>query len=190
MFSDWGIMINNAMFQRNGRAGYVLKPLALREANKQQLSKRTTHLLKVTIISAQQLPRPKDSSGHEIEKGFIDPYVDVSMHAPDWTQFPLVPDDTSMHNPSSTTAHNGGGSSARMVCHKTGVVKNNGFNPVWEESFSLPFDCVAGMKDLIFVRFEVKQENKDDDEPLAQYVVSLGSLLPGTLYSSFGTTWF
>lgn len=177
---DLGIMINNAMFQRNGRAGYVLKPLALREANKQLLSRRTTHLLKVTIISAQQLPRPKDSSGHEIEKGFIDPYVEVSVHAPDWSQFPLIPDNANVHNNSpSTNGHNGGGPSPRMMCHKTGVVKNNGFNPVWEESFSLQFDCVEGMKDLIFVRFEVKQENKDGDESLAQYVISLGSLLPG-----------
>lgn len=79
----------------------------------------------------------------------------------------------------NTAGPQAGATSARKVFHKTGVVKNNGFNPIWEESFSLPFDCVGEMKDLVFVRFEVKQENRDDDEPLALYVISLGSLLPG-----------
>lgn len=175
-------MINHAMFQRNGRAGYVLKPLALREASdKQILSKRTNHFLKVTIISAQQVPRPKDSSGREIEKGIIDPYVEVSVHVPDWTHSPFLPDETPVnYSPPSGATAGQPATSARKVSHKTGVVKNNGFNPVWEESFSLPFDCVGDMKDLVFVRFEVKQENKDDDEPLALYVISLGSLLQGT----------
>lgn len=68
---------------------------------------------------------------------------------------------------------------------KSGVVKNNGFNPVWEEDLSLPFDCVGDMRDLIFVRFAVKQEDKEDDEPLAVYCSSLGSLNLGTLFPIF-----
>ena len=45
----------------------------------------------------------------------------------------------------------------------------------------LPFDCVGGMLDLIFVKFTVRQEGKDDDndEPLAIYCVPLGSLREG-----------
>ena len=62
---------------------------------------------------------------------------------------------------------------------KTSVVKNNGFNPVWEQSISLPFDCVGDMLDLVFVRFAVKQEDKDDEEPLALYCTSLASLNSG-----------
>ena len=42
-------MINHAMFQRNGRAGYVLKPLALRTSDKQVLAKRTNHFLNITV---------------------------------------------------------------------------------------------------------------------------------------------
>lgn len=41
-------MINHAMFQRNGRAGYVLKPLALRMHDKELLSRRTQHSLDIT----------------------------------------------------------------------------------------------------------------------------------------------
>ena len=58
-------------------------------------------------------------------------------------------------------------------------MKNNGFNPVWDEGLSLPFDCVGDMLDLIFVRFAVKQEDKADGEPLAVYCTSLGSLEHG-----------
>ena len=49
-------MINDAMSRRNGKAGYVLKPQALREVHKDMLTHRTKHCLEVHVISAQQLP--------------------------------------------------------------------------------------------------------------------------------------
>ena len=48
-WSDLGYMINHAMFQRNGRAGYVLKPLALRSNDKTLLAKHTSHTFDVTV---------------------------------------------------------------------------------------------------------------------------------------------
>jgi phosphatidylinositol phospholipase C delta len=42
-------MINQAMFQRNGRAGFVLKPEALRCPEKTLLSNRTQHFFDVTV---------------------------------------------------------------------------------------------------------------------------------------------
>ncbi|KAI0672187.1 1-phosphatidylinositol-4,5-bisphosphate phosphodiesterase 1 [Trametes maxima] len=174
---DLGYMINHAMFQRNGRAGYVLKPLALRNADKQMLAKRTNHLLNISIISAQQLPRPKDSQGREIiDKSVIDPFVEVSIHIPDWTHSPFLPDATADAYSPPTAGNAVSATSARTVTCRTGVVKNNGFNPVWEQEICLPFDLVGDMKDLVFVRFSVKQEDKEDDEPLAVYCASLGSL--------------
>lgn len=180
---DLGYMINHAMFQRNGRSGYVLKPLALRTPRKELFSKRTTHLLEVAVISAQQLPRPKDASGREIiDKSIRDTFVEVSIHVPDWTSAPFLPE--SANTPNATYSPPSGGNltsatSARTISYRTGVVKNNGFNPVWEEKLKIPFDCVADMKDLIFVRFCVKQADKEDDEPLAVYCASLGSLQHG-----------
>jgi phosphatidylinositol phospholipase C delta len=47
--SDLGYMINHAMFQRNGRSGYVLKPLALRSQDKSLLNKQTRHYLDITV---------------------------------------------------------------------------------------------------------------------------------------------
>ena len=83
---DLGYMINHAMFQRNGRSGYVLKPPAVRLSQKKELlSKRTLHSFEVTIISAQQLPRSTDASGLEVlDKGIVDPYVEVTLYIPDW----------------------------------------------------------------------------------------------------------
>jgi phosphatidylinositol phospholipase C delta len=49
LWIDLGYMINQAMFQRNGRAGYVLKPDALRLSEKGLLSKRTQHFFDVTV---------------------------------------------------------------------------------------------------------------------------------------------
>jgi phosphatidylinositol phospholipase C, delta len=201
---DLGYMINHAMFQRNGRSGYVLKPLALRDRerernqqNKDLLMKRTNHYFDVSIISAQQLPRPKDSSGREIvdsSKPIVDPFVEVSLHVPDWTTYAPHTRSSSPNtspNPNSKPngrdmegdlemIHPGEGTStataARTISHRTGVVKNNGFNPVWEEKMRIPFDCVGNMRDLIFVRFAVRQGDKEDAEPLAVYCASLGSL--------------
>lgn len=163
-------MINDAMFRRNGKAGYVLKPQALREVAKESLIRPTSHRLKVRVISAQQLPRPRNSQGREIlDKvvfggGVMDPYVEVSLLVPDWTQ------------------------SAKLGSEKTKVVKNNGFNPVWDELFSMTFDCFGDMKDLVFLKFAVKVEGQDSDEPLAQYVTPLGCLRQGVLIFRYRET--
>ncbi|KAG1807342.1 PLC-like phosphodiesterase [Suillus subaureus] len=173
---DLGYMINHAMFQRNGRAGYVLKPLALRTHDKELLSRYTQHSLDIVVISAQQLPRPKDSLGHEImDKSMVDPYVEVSIHIPDWPH-------ASHHHSSSSPATpppSSTGSTGRLLSRRTNSVKNNGFNPVWQEALSLPFDCVGDMFDLIFVRFAVRRDGDNDEEPIAVYCVSLGSLAMG-----------
>ena len=50
---------------------------------------------------------------------------------------------------------------------------------MWEEALSLPFDCVGDMRELVFVRFAVKEEGEDEKEPLAVYCISLGSLQQG-----------
>ncbi|KAH0589685.1 hypothetical protein H2248_005408 [Termitomyces sp. 'cryptogamus'] len=204
---DLGYMLNHAMFQRNGRAGYVLKPPALLgpapppppastpihphhphqhprshspapssasgsgfspPLQKDLLFKHTKHHFDVSIISAQQLPRPKDSSGREIvDKNLVDPFVEVSIHVPDW------PSTTGMGTLPTTPTP------SRAHTYRTGVVKGNGFNPVWEEKLRIPFECVGDMQDLVFVRFVVRANEKEDVEPLAVYCASLGSLGAG-----------
>ena len=183
-------MINRAMFQRNGRAGYVLKPLALRSTgDKQLLGFHTSHRFEVTIISAQQLPRPKDSSGRDIiDKSTVDPFVEVSLHIPDWPEAPRSR-RASLTTPNAPPATAAPVTPARTLVQRTGVVKNNGFNPVWEQQLSIPFDVVGDMRELVFVRFAVKQEGMVDEEPLAVYCASLGSLNMGECWLMRGRAW-
>lgn len=42
-------MMNYAMFQRNGKSGYVLKPDVLRIKDKESFKKRTKHFLDITV---------------------------------------------------------------------------------------------------------------------------------------------
>lgn len=178
---DLGYMINHAMFQRNGRAGYLLKPEALRLADKGALARRTLHHLDVTIISAQQLRRPKDSTGHEIiDRNIVDPYVEVSIYTPDWTHFSSSSSSSSSgsSSPSASSGSNGSGAT-RAITARTSSVKNNGFNPVWQESLRLTFECAADLLDLVFVRFTVLRDGENDGEPIAVYCVNLASLAMG-----------
>ncbi|KAF8189191.1 PLC-like phosphodiesterase [Mycena galopus ATCC 62051] len=174
---DLGSMMNHAMFQRNGGAGYVLKPRALRLPNqKDLLAKKTEHLLEVTIVSAQQLPSPKDASGSASAAVSVDPLVEVSIHVPDWSGFQSRQWGATgvLATPPSSP------SSLSAIAYRTSSVKNNGFNPVWEEKLRIPFSCVGDMTDLVFVRFAVKQDgSKDDDEPLAVYCAPLACLQQG-----------
>ncbi|KAJ6581272.1 PLC-like phosphodiesterase [Mycena capillaripes] len=177
---DLGYRINQAMFMRRGRQGYVLKPPALRDPHFEDLRKHTKHFFDVTIISAQQLPRPKDSSGKEIlEKSIVDPYIEVALHIPAWSHSPFLPNDKSYTHVPPSDASAGSGTSARTISYCTPAVKNNGFNPMWQEELCLPFDCIGGMKDLIFVEFIVKQDKKPDADPLASYIAPLSSLQHG-----------
>lgn len=62
---DLGYMINHAMFERNGRAGYVLKPLALRTPDKELLSRHTQHSLDITVCFRHYTSDdPNESIGH------------------------------------------------------------------------------------------------------------------------------
>ncbi|KAG9317908.1 PLC-like phosphodiesterase [Chiua virens] len=198
---DLGYMINHAMFQRNGRTGYVLKPEVLRKtedprkSDKEHLHHHTRHYLEVIVISAQQLPRPKDAMGHEITDRHVDPYVEVSVHTPDWNHpsssssflSPPVPGPHSRSATSTSSATSSASATKDSHVHahrsvttmRTSAVKNNGFNPVWQETLRLPFECVGDMSDLVFVRFTIQRDGESDGEPIAVYCVSLGSLAMG-----------
>jgi phosphatidylinositol phospholipase C delta len=46
---DVGFAFNAAMFARNGRSGYILKPDALRSRNKELLAQKERHILQLTV---------------------------------------------------------------------------------------------------------------------------------------------
>ncbi|EPQ27478.1 uncharacterized protein PFL1_05016 [Pseudozyma flocculosa PF-1] len=91
---DLGFELNQAMFARNGRCGYVLKPPALRikEQAKSSSGQRLRFCIDLEIISAQQLPRKGRDTAKEKESDDrepIDPFVSVSIMVPEcWGRQP------------------------------------------------------------------------------------------------------
>ncbi|KAK4046979.1 hypothetical protein OIO90_006371 [Microbotryomycetes sp. JL221] len=175
---DVGMELNTAMFARSGRSGYVLKPELLRkkgfEKDKTALIKSEKFRLELEILSAQQLPRPRDSSSaSETEMMMVDPFVEVSLYQPGVVQ---------------------------PIKRRTKVVTGNSFNPIFKTSMTIEFSShpAHGMLDLVFLRLEVlnakgnikaaKEEGKGDF--LGAYTVSVGALLPGyrhvPVYDAYG----
>merc|ERR1712029_707378 len=96
-----------------GNSGYILKPDFLRDPivnysplSPSGLDDRYSIQLKIRVISGLSLPKP----GAAVEGEVIDPYVKLRIRG--------HPDDKVDSNKG-----------------KTEVVKNNGFNPVWNQEF-------------------------------------------------------
>ncbi|KXN88958.1 1-phosphatidylinositol 4,5-bisphosphate phosphodiesterase delta-4, partial [Leucoagaricus sp. SymC.cos] len=161
---DLGYVINHAMSQRNA-------------AHSPDKRRKNRHVLKITIIPAQQLPRVKikDGSGHEVLEGrSVDSYVEVSLHVPEWTYCvsptllstsTFVPSTSTISNttrtPQPETPLQFTTTSPEMHTLRTHTIKNNGFNPIWNQTLSIPFDAPTqpGMLDLMFLRLLVEQES-------------------------------
>jgi phosphatidylinositol phospholipase C, delta len=190
-------MINQAMFLRNGKSGYVLKPASLRPGEhkiKDVVSRRKIYALDVTIISAQQLPRPRDKDGRDIvDKSTMDPYVRVTLYVPDWPGVPksaLSQEEKELlttqaiaqsinptkslslrrsmdHKPASGSSRyvlQSSSTPAKVIRLQTDAVKNNGFNPAWQTCLKLRFEVAGDMLDLVFIRFSIRNEGDAEDE--------------------------
>jgi len=67
------------------------------------------------------------------------------------------------------------------------VIKND-FNPIWQESLSISFDCVGGvskkggggMLDLVFVEISVRRNSDEEGEPVAIFCAPLSSIELGS----------
>ncbi|KAK9321431.1 PLC-like phosphodiesterase [Lipomyces orientalis] len=120
---DLGLQMNDAMFACGQRTGYVLKPEELRTVYAKHMTTLRQRRVgfSIDIISAQQLPRPKDAKPDDS----FDPSVEVEIFSPS-----SVP--------------------RRM---KTRVVRNNGFNPIWNERWSVELE--GPLIELSFVRLQV-----------------------------------
>ena len=120
--------------------------------------------------------------GHEIMDKHVDPYVEVSVHTPDWSH---PSSSSSFLSRSTSSASSSSSSTSHVHAHRsvttmrTSSVKNNGFNPVWQETLRLPFECVGDTRDLVFARFTIQRDGESDGEPIAVYCISLGSLAMG-----------
>ncbi|KAF8937226.1 Phospholipase C [Haplosporangium gracile] len=150
---DRGMQMNNAMFTMNGHCGYVLKPEALRLGageicnHDKAPSFVKTYPVDVTLEIISAQQLPRPN---EAQSGdVIDPVCEVEM---------LVP-----------------GQSA--IKYKTRHVNDNGFNPLWQESFKFRVDYEHHQ--LVFFRFVVQDEDIKFSDLIASYCISLDCLQEG-----------
>lgn len=146
---------NDGKFQDNGGIGYILKPQFMRESTitfNPEIKPKSSKTLELTIISGWQLPKVVEKENQKPGQGeVIDPYIKVSI--------------------------NGIASDRKSV--KTKVVKNNGFNPVWDASFKIPISN----QDLATVTFVVSDADLvSADDFVAQYSLPLYCIRDGYRY--------
>lgn len=165
---DLGMQFNQAMFAggKDG-SGYVLKPRAFREiqmVSEELATKRERKNVSFTIdiISAQQLMRPVNLG----ERRTVDPYVEIEVF--------LADDKRDKQDANGLPLR-------RPLRYRTHVIRENGFNPVYDRKFS--FDVRTKYPDLVFVRWSVKLSDggaQNDRSPaVATYTAKLTSLKQG-----------
>ncbi|CAN8095763.1 unnamed protein product [Discula destructiva] len=165
---DLGMQFNQAMFAggKDG-SGYVLKPRAFREiqmVSDELATKRERKLVSFTIdvISAQQLMRPNNLG----ERRTVDPYIEVEVFSADDKRDKQDAQGQSLRRP---------------LKKRTQVIRENGFNPEFNKTFS--FDLRTKYPDLVFVRWSVKLSdggNYNDRSPaVATYTAKLTGLKQG-----------
>eukprot|EP01135_Chromosphaera_perkinsii_P002522 Nk52_evm38s224 gene=Nk52_evmTU38s224 len=143
---DTPMQLNNALFKCNGMCGYLLKPSFLLEAGSQ-----SCRPLKVTIqvISAQNIPKPEGKTKGEI----IDPFLSIELY-------------DGLDSSSSTD----------LTVFKTKVVDNNGFNPIWNETFTFE----TKYPELAILRFCLcDHDTMSNNDFIGQYAVPVASMREG-----------
>jgi len=159
--NDQGCINNDAFFMRNGRCGLVLKPPALQRGSTQKWgpnppqSPAASFLgggagkgkVTLTIISAQNLPKDGYNISDKVGE-VIDPFVRVTVD----------------------------GFDADTKSYETGVVRKNGFNPVWNETFSFEV-CNPEFAIVTFQVYDADFWSAEDY--IAHFGCNVHSLRPG-----------
>ncbi|KAM8934044.1 1-phosphatidylinositol 4,5-bisphosphate phosphodiesterase delta-4 [Pelodytes ibericus] len=143
--------LNDGLFRQNGRCGYVLKPLFMRQLettfNPDQPKDNDGFSpvnLSVLVMSAQQLPKVENSK----EGSIVDPLVRVEIFG--------VPMD--------------------QMKQETKYIENNGFNPIWYETLQFKIH----VPELALVRFEVEDYDKTTrNDFIGQYTLPFKNLKSG-----------
>uniref|UniRef100_A0A3P8X6A8 Phosphoinositide phospholipase C n=1 Tax=Cynoglossus semilaevis TaxID=244447 RepID=A0A3P8X6A8_CYNSE len=150
--------LNQAKFSSNGNCGYTLKPKCVfllsgsfNPTSEDPLPGHKKTQLVLKVISGQQLPKPKDSMFGDRGE-IIDPFVEVEIIG--------LPVDCTKQ--------------------QTRVVDDNGFNPMWEETFI--FNVL--MPQIALVRFQVWDHDPIGRDFIGQRTIAFSSLMPGFMLSS------
>ncbi|KAG0201636.1 Phospholipase C [Mortierella sp. GBA30] len=140
---DRGMQMNSAMFTMNGHCGYVLKPEPLRLGegeicnHNKAPSFTKSHPVDITIEVISAQQLPRPNDAGSGE--VVDPTCEVEL---------LVPGQST-------------------IKYKTRHVNDNGFNPMWQESFTFRVDYEY--HELVFLRFVVQDEDIKFSDLIASY---------------------
>ncbi|KAI5793030.1 PLC-like phosphodiesterase [Geopyxis carbonaria] len=179
---DLGLQLNDAMFaSAHDKSGYVLKPNSLRgsrstfdppiDAIAAKLKKEKKEVtFSIDVISAQQLPRPKDRKSDDS----IDPFIEVEIFSADEKS----KGNSSGEGGIDTSDSKGISGLGAPQKRRTKVVRDDGFHPLFREK--MKFSLVTKFESLVFVRFSVYNSDSGDDKTLiATYTAKLMSLQQG-----------
>ena len=185
---DLGMQINNAMFASGvDRTGYVLKPEEMRGdlpdskrsldsiSSTQGLVRKQLVGLTVDMISAQQVPRPRNTSLEDD----VDPYIEIEIISAEEKGKGVAFGD------GGTDVSESKGVSGIGASHKrrTQVIQSNGYNPEFKELFKL--SVVTRYPSLVFIRWTVWNSpgrgavNDRNAVPLGVFTAKLSSLQQG-----------
>ncbi|KRY83656.1 1-phosphatidylinositol 4,5-bisphosphate phosphodiesterase delta-3-A, partial [Trichinella pseudospiralis] len=150
--------LNTAMFSINGNCGYILKPDSLQNKESSTEQQVKKMIVRVWIVILSANFLPKPSTTTSKED-VIDPYVKVETFG--------MPSD--------------------RVKYRTTVIRNNGFNPCWNESFRIDLRYA----NLAFLRFCIKDYNlRAKDDFIGQYTIPVNSIRPGYSYIHLKTGFY
>ncbi|KAL8778814.1 MAG: hypothetical protein Q9213_007235 [Squamulea squamosa] len=184
---DLPMQLNQAMFASGlDRLGYVLKPRELRQSLEEhtweipnldngKVQKRVIRF-SVDMISAQQLPRPRNLGVDAL----LNPYIEIEMFSAE-DKGKDVASGQGGQNASARNGMSGIGSPHRR---RTQVVQSHGFSTIFNNSFELQVETKYA--ELVFVRWTVwsSQDGRNynsngNTDPLATFTAKLTSLGQG-----------
>jgi hypothetical protein len=145
--NDISLNLNTALFNDNGNCGYVLKPNILIDSSLDFDPFDTKTMRNKKKLEIEILSGQQLPQNTDIVKDISDPFVTISIFG--------VRDDCT-------------------EC-KTKTVKDNGFNPIWEEKFSFLVNC----PELAFIKFTVKDEDFGKDQLIGDYTIRFQSIRQG-----------
>ncbi|KAF2028808.1 1-phosphatidylinositol-4,5-bisphosphate phosphodiesteras-like protein 1 [Setomelanomma holmii] len=174
---DLGQQLNQAMFSGgDDRTGYVLKPTALRRVSQipvlgpRKAPKKEVNF-SVKIISAQQLPRPRNLA----QDAQVNPYVEFEMYCAE--DMGANATGTGGQDASAPNGHSGIGNPLRK---RTKIVEGNGYNPDFGNDIEMK--VTTRFPSLVFVRWTVWNSvdaRTTDRTPLATFTAKLNSIQQG-----------
>ena len=148
---DHSMHLNKAMFNDNGNCGFVLKSEILRYPNLEFNPNDESSMKNPIRLTVVVISAQKLPQNEDIVDDISDPYVIVAVY----------------------------GVAKDCAEKKTKPVKDNGFNPRWENQ--KPFEFVIHCPEMAFVKFVIKDEDIGKDQTIGYYSIRVSNIREGKI---------